>query len=46
MSEQIKPCGYYHPLPCGLDVECEVPVKYFEVDRSSREIWRSYEQSA
>jgi len=21
-QEERKPCGEYHPLPCGLDVAC------------------------
>jgi len=34
-----KPCGNYHPLPCALDVECEVAVKYFEPDKTDEEIY-------
>lgn len=22
MSENKKPCGNFHPLPCGIDVRC------------------------
>lgn len=25
MDEERKPCGEYHPLPCGLDKACPVP---------------------
>lgn len=21
-DEERKPCGEYHPLPCGLDIDC------------------------
>jgi hypothetical protein len=38
----LKPCGNYHPLPCGLDVDCPVPVKHFDNNKNSKEIYRSY----
>lgn len=42
-EEQVpKPCGSYHPLPCGLDKECEVPVAYFNADLESDEVWEIY----
>lgn len=28
MTEDRKPCGEYHPLPCGLDKKCPVPSDY------------------
>mgnify|MGYP007131733923 CR=1 FL=1 len=39
-----KPCGNYHPLPCGLDVDCEVSVKYFEPEKTSEEIYEEYNE--
>lgn len=43
MSDQ-RPCEKIHPLPCGLDEECPVPVDYFDVELDSDEIvekWRA-----
>lgn len=42
MTEQPKPCGCYHPLPCGLDVDCSVPVRNFNNDKTSQQIWSDY----
>jgi hypothetical protein len=42
VKEQPKPCGNYHPLPCGLDVDCKVPPKYYEDDLSDKEVWKKY----
>lgn len=44
MADDYKPCGNYHPLPCGLDVECKVPVKYFDVELTDEEIWENYNE--
>jgi hypothetical protein len=41
MSE-YKPCGGAHPLPCGLDEDCAVPVDYFDAEKDSKEIWEAY----
>lgn len=40
-----KPCGNHHPLPCGLDVECEVPSEYFEVELSDGEVYSLFLES-
>ena len=40
-----KPCEKYHPLPCGLDVDCEVTVKYFDPQKSNEEIWKDYQEA-
>jgi len=45
MSQEPKPCGNYHPLPCGLDVECPVPPEYFDAEMDSTEIWQMYQRS-
>ncbi len=37
MTER-KPCGTWHILACGLDVECPVPVRYYERGRTNHEI--------
>lgn len=37
-----KPCGNHHPLPCGLDIKCEVPVRFFEADESDGEVVEKY----
>jgi len=37
-DEKRKPCGEYHPLPCGLDEWCPVPVEYHDVERSNEQI--------
>lgn len=43
MTEQTrKPCGLYHPLPCGLDVDCEVPVECFTGSDTSEDAWEKY----
>lgn len=44
MSQDPKPCGTYHPLPCGLDVDCEVPVEYCDVELSDEEVWENYNE--
>lgn len=38
-----NPCGKTHPLPCGLDKVCPVPVECFETDKSDQEIVTDYE---
>jgi len=38
----MKPCGKFHPHPCGVDAQCEVPVEYFDSSKSSEEIWKEY----
>lgn len=38
----MKPCGQFHPLPCGLDIDCEVPVEYFNGRKKNKEIWKKY----
>jgi len=43
MSDK-KPCGEFHPLPCGLDVECPVPMRYFEAEQSNEETVARWEQ--
>lgn len=40
-----KPCEKYHPLPCGLDVDCEVPIRYFESEKTNEEIWNDYREA-
>lgn len=42
-STDVNPCGTVHALPCGLDVDCRVPVSYFDVDFDSVEIVERYE---
>ena len=37
-----KPCGNYHLLPCGLDIECEVGIKYYDPDKSNQQVWEKY----
>ena len=37
-NEKRKPCGEYHPLPCGLDVSCPVPSEYADADTSNEEV--------
>jgi hypothetical protein len=37
-DEQPKPCGEHHPLPCGLDEACPVPVDYHDVDWSNERV--------
>jgi hypothetical protein len=44
MTEQPRPCGNYHALPCGLDRLCPVPVKYHDGEKTSQEIWDEYER--
>ena len=41
-DQEPKPCGNYHPLPCGLDRECEVPVEFFDAELDSDEVWDAY----
>lgn len=41
-DQSKKPCGEYHPLPCGLDRACEVPVEFFNAEYDSEEIWSQY----
>ena len=41
-DEDEKPCGSYHPLPCGLDRDCEVPVAYFTPTISNEKIYTDY----
>lgn len=41
-AEQQKPCGTFHPLPCGLDKECDVPVSYFNTELTNTKIWKDY----
>jgi len=39
----LKPCGTYHSLECGMCVECPVPVKFYEQDKTNESIveaWR------
>jgi hypothetical protein len=31
-DEARKPCGEYHPLPCGMDEWCPVPPEYTQVN--------------
>jgi len=43
-AQDARPCGEYHPLPCGLDRACPVPLRYFEADGDSKAIcerWRA-----
>lgn len=45
-NEEKRPCGEHHPLPCGLDAVCPVPVGYFVVhddDETAVERWRAEE---
>jgi hypothetical protein len=37
-DEARKPCGEFHPLPCGLDEVCPVPVEYHDVEASDAEV--------
>ncbi len=41
MSDQ-KPCGNYHPLPCGLDKACPVPSEYCDVEKTDQEVWMEF----
>jgi len=45
LNAEERPCGRIHPLPCGLDRECEVPVKYFDAGQSDETIWVRYRDS-
>ena len=38
----MKPCGAYHSLPCGLDVECRVPVKFYDATLSNEQVWEDF----
>jgi hypothetical protein len=38
----MKPCGKYHPLPCGLDIDCEVPIHYYSSKKQDEEVWKEY----
>lgn len=40
-----KPCGERHPLPCALDEDCPVPVRYFDGRYSSELIVESYQEA-
>lgn len=42
ISKGLRPCGNYHPLPCGLDEDCIVPVEYFNADMGSEEIYEEF----
>lgn len=42
LEQEEKPCGGYHPLPCGLDGECPVPVEYHNTVMTSEEIYESW----
>lgn len=37
-----KPCGEHHPLPCGLDEACPVPVAYYEAYADNRTAVEAY----
>ena len=41
-EEEKKPCGNYHPLPCGMDIDCPVDSEYFDVVKTNEEIWEEY----
>lgn len=43
MTEYPKPCDKYHPLPCGLDRDCVVPVEYYDSEKDSQEIYDRYQ---
>jgi len=32
-----RACGDVHPLPCGLDEDCVIPVKYFDGEEDNDE---------
>lgn len=42
-AEDTNPCGAIHPLPCGLDEACEVPVSYFNPMLSNEKIVNDYQ---
>jgi hypothetical protein len=42
MSDE-RPCGEIHPLPCGLDEVCPVPVDYFDAELESVEIVKQWQ---
>lgn len=44
-DESEKPCGEYHPLPCGLDVSCPVDAEYHDSEATNAEIVERSEQS-
>lgn len=44
-KEKINPCGNYHPLPCGLDKDCPVPVDTFDPKEDSESIYTKYVDS-
>jgi hypothetical protein len=37
-----QPCGNDHPLPCGLDAACPVPVAYFNPKAGSRQAFEAW----
>lgn len=41
----VNPCGEWHPLPCGLDRECAVPVEFFDAEKDSKAIVSAADES-
>lgn len=39
----VKPCGEHHPLPCGLDTACPVPVEFYSDEQSVEDIVDKWE---
>jgi len=42
IDDMRKPCEEYHPLPCGLDEDCEVPIAYYDSGKNSQEIYLAF----
>lgn len=42
-DNKTTPCGEKHPLACGLDSQCEMPVKYFKATIRDKTIWEKYQ---
>jgi len=42
IDDMRKPCEEYHPLPCGLDEDCQVPVEYYGLEKSNHEVFLEF----
>ena len=43
-EEDETPCGVEHALPCGLDMDCPVPVKHFIPNLRSETIYNRWRE--
>lgn len=41
-EQEEKPCGNFHPLPCGLDKDCLVPVDFHDAEKTDEEIYNRW----